>query len=144
MDGGTVSQVLSLLHGTRVEYILFFQFFNSNSLTLKKPNSLTLKKLNSNSLTLQKSNSNSSITRERIQIQIQSKPTFHSKNSKRILQFAPSKSQSRSHRCVLAHNRCVVNQQCYSLESSIGYSAVARATKVRRNHPKVGGNKVCL
>ena len=49
---------------------------NSNSLTLKKlnSNSLTLKKLNSNSLALQKSNSNSnsSITRERIQIEIQS------------------------------------------------------------------------
>ena len=52
---------------------------NSNSLTSKKlnsnSNSLTLKNQNSNSLTLQKSNSNSnsnsSITCERIQIQIQ-------------------------------------------------------------------------
>ena len=79
---------------------------NSNSLTLKKlnSNSLTLKKLNSNSLTLEKSNSNSnsSITRKRIQIQIQSNPTFHIKDLKRILQFAPSQSQSRSRRCALA------------------------------------------
>ena len=76
---------------------------NSNSLTLKKLNS------NSNSLTLQKSNSksNSSITCERIQIQIQNlnsiHPPFYTKDSKRILLFAPSKSQSRCRRCVLAH-----------------------------------------
>ena len=60
---------------------------NSNS------NSLNLKNQNSNSLTLQKlnSNSNSSITCERIQIQ--SNPAFYTKDSKRILLFAPSKSQ---------------------------------------------------
>ena len=79
---------------------------NSNSLTLKNQNSNS----NSNSLTLQKSNSNSnsSIIRERIQIQIQNSnsiqpPLFYTQDSKRILQFASSKSQSRSHRCVLAH-----------------------------------------
>ena len=89
---------------------------NSNSLTSKKlnsnSNSLTLKNQNSNSnsLTLQKSNSNSnsSITCERIQIQIQNSnsiqpPLFYTQDSKRILQFASSKSQSRSRTCVLAH-----------------------------------------
>ena len=121
---------------------------NSNLLTLKKlnsnSNSLTLKKINSNSqlLTLQKSNSNSdsnsSIARERIQIQIQSNPIFHTKDSKRILQFYQSKLQSRSHRCVLAHHRCAINQELKSLESSIGSSAVARANEVRGHQPKVG------
>ena len=96
---------------------------NSNSLTLKKlnsnsnSNSLTLKNQNSNSnsnsLTLQKSNSNSnsnsSITCERIQIQIQNSNSiqpqlFYTQDSKRILQFASSKSQSRSRSCVLAHH----------------------------------------
>ena len=53
---------------------------------------IDFEKTNSNLLTLQTSNSNSSKTGERIQIQ--SNPTFHTKASKRILHFAPSKSQS--------------------------------------------------
>ena len=119
-------------------FLLIFKFkfidfkkLNSNSLNLKKLNS------NSNSLTLQKSNSNSSITRERIQFQIQPNPTFHRKHSKRILQFATKKSQSR---CVLAHHRCVINQQLKLLESRIRYSAVANANEVRGYQPKVGGH----
>ena len=64
-------------------------------------------------------------------------PTFHTKDSKRILQFAPSKSQSRSRRCVLAHHRCVIYQQLKLLESRIGSSTVARANEVRGHWPKV-------
>ena len=60
----------------------------------------------------------------KFKIQIQSNPTFHTKDSKRILQFAPSKTQSRCRRCVLAHHRCVINQRLKSLESRIGSSAV--------------------
>ena len=46
-------------------------------------------------------------------------PTFHAKDSRKILQFAPSKSQSRRRRCVLAHHRCVIYQQLKLLESRI-------------------------
>ena len=54
-------------------HLVCFKFLNSNSLTLKKLNSI------SKSLTLQKSNSNlnSSILSERIQIQIQSNPSSY-------------------------------------------------------------------
>ena len=45
---------------------------------------------------------------------------------------------NRSRRCVLAHHRCVINQQYKSLESKIGHSAVARANEVRRHQPKEG------
>ena len=112
-------------------FFLEFLNSNSNSLTLKKlnSNSLTLKKLNSNSnsLTLPKSNSNSSIIRERIQIQ--SNPTFHTKDSKRILQFAPSKSQSRSRRCVLAHHRCVINNNSSRLNPKLDTVPLIEQTK---------------
>ena len=74
----------------------------------------------------------------KFKIQIQSNPTFRTKDSKRILQFAPSKSKSRSRKCVLAHHRCVINQQLKSLESRIGSSAVARANEERGHQPKMG------
>ena len=134
-----------------IHFFLEFLNLNSNSLSLKKQNlnsltfkkvnsnSLTLKKLNSNSnsLTLQKSNSNSisSITRERIQIQIQSNPTFYTKDSKRILQFPPSKSQM----CISA-SQVRNKQQLKSLESRIRYSGLATANEVREHQPKVGGH----
>ena len=113
----------------------FFVIFKFNS------NLLTLKKLNSNSLTLQNSNSNSSITRERIQIQ--SNPTFHTKDSKRILQFARSKSQSCTGKCVLAHRRCVITNKPTTQVAWIKnymHSALARANEVRGYQPKVGGH----
>ena len=81
------TSISSYRQGWIHSFFLKFLNSNSNSLTLKKlnsnsnsltsktlnSNSLTLKNQNSNSLTLQKSNSNSnsSITCERIQIQIQ-------------------------------------------------------------------------
>ena len=77
----------------------------------------------------------------KFKIQIQSNPAFYTKDIKRILQFAPRKSQSRSRRCVLAHHRCVINQQLKLLKSRIGFSAVARANEARGHHPKVGDTK---
>ena len=132
MDSNSIQPHFS--HQSFKDYILRCKLHNSNSVILKK--------LNSNSLTLQKSNSNSSITCERIQIQ--SNPTFHTKTSKRILQFVPSKLQTRSRRYVFAHQRCAINQQLKSLESRIRSSAVARANEVREHQPKVGGTKICL
>ena len=49
----------------------------------------------------------------------------------------------RLHLCVLAHHRCVINQQLKSLESRIRYSALARANEKRGTSQKWGGSKIC-